>query len=193
MIQPPESEDTHWLNAVAGNPSTAADPKVNQQALALRKALQARSQSLGQSVPEADTAQYQRLLFRLRREGLARNRPIWKSLPAWGVAASLVLGISLAVNMRTLLPEHDDGMVIRGGGQATVLIVSDPEARLAELLKGLSAAKAEPQIERPAKGKIQLKLKATQETLDYLDTQRINPTVKDGQIVLLLSSQADKR
>lgn len=192
MTQPPESDDTAWFDALAGKPAGAADPKGIEQATALRSALQKRGEALGRDMPEADSTLYQQLLFRLRREGLARNQPMWKSLPVWGIAASIVLGVSLAVNMRTLLPEQEDGIVVRSGGQATVLIVSDPEARLAELLKGLGAAKSEPRVERLAKGKIELKLKATQEALDYLDTQRINPAVKDGQIVLLLSPQPGK-
>lgn len=192
MTQPPESDDTAWLDALAGKPAGTADPKGNQQASALRTALKARSNALNQQVPEADSAQYQQLLFRLRREGLGSKEPIWKRPSSWAVAASLVLGVSLAVNMKAFLPEPDESTIIRGAGQASVLIVADPEARLAELLQGLAAAKAEPKVERLSKGKIQLKLKATQDALDYLDTQRISPTVVEGQVVLLITTQPAK-
>lgn len=188
MSLPSEPEDAQWLDALAGNPAAAADPKVNRQATALRKALQARKDEIEKAVPEADAALYQQMRFRLRRAGLAPKDAIWKRPSSWAVAASLVLGMSLVVNMKAFLPEPDESAIVRGTGQASVLIVTDPEARLAELLQGLAAAQAEPKVERLSKGKIQLKLKATQNALDYLDTQRINPKVVDGQVVLLLTT-----
>ena len=192
MTQPPESDDTAWFDALADKPAGTADPKGNQQASALRAALLKRSEALDSNVPEADAAQYQQLQFRLRREGLAQQRPIWQSTRIWAMAASVVVGIALVVQMSGLLPERDEGMVMRGGGQATVLVVNDPEARLAELQQGLRMAKAEPKVERLGGGKIQLTLKATTEALDYLATQRIEPAVKEGRIMLLLSPQPAK-
>lgn len=192
MGLPSDTEDSKWLDALAGNPDNAADPKVIRQAMALRKALQSRKDEIDKMVPEVDAALYQQIQFRLRREGLGSKEPIWKRPSSWAVAASLVLGVSLVVNMKAFLPEADESTIIRGAGEASVLIVADPEARLAELLQGLAAAKAEPKVERPSKGKIQLKLKATQEALDYLDTQRINPTIVEGQVALLITTQPAK-
>ena len=97
MTQPPESGDSSWLDTLAGKPADAADPKEVQQASALRAALKARSNALNQQVPAADSAQYQQLLFRLRREGLGSKQPIWKRPASWAIAASLVLGVSLVV------------------------------------------------------------------------------------------------
>lgn len=207
MTPSSDSEDSQWFDALAGNPSPAADPKVNQQASVVREALQARSQRLDQDVPKADAAQYQKILLRLQREGLTQQRKEWyrfpggglaailnwHKLPVWGLAASLMVGIALVVQMSGVLREPDKSMILRGGDQATTLVVADPEVRLAELLTGLKAAGAEPQVERIGNGRIALKLKATQTTLDYLDTQRIAPAVKDGQIVLVLSPQSGKR
>ena len=192
MTQPPESDDTAWLDALAGKPAGTAGPKGVELPSALRAALQKRSEALGRDVPEADAAQYQQLLFRLRSEGLAQQRPVWQSTRVWAMAASVVASVALVVQMSGLLPERDEGMVMRGGGQATVLLVNDPEARLAELQRGLRMAKAEPKVERLGGGKIQLTLKATTEALDYLATQRIEPSIKEGRIVLLLSPQPAK-
>lgn len=192
MTLPSEPEDAQWLDALAGNPANAADPNVNRQAMALRKALQARKDEIDKKVPEADSALFQQIRFRLRREGLGSKEPIWKRPSSWAVAASLVLGMSLVVNMKAFLPEPDESTIVRGAGQASVLIVTDPEARLAELLQGLTAAKAEPKVERLSKSKIELKLKATQAALDYLDTQRINPKVVEGQVVLLITTPPAK-
>lgn len=193
MTQTPESGDTPWLDALAGKPADGANPKEMRQASALRAALQARSKVLDQNVPEADATQYQQLLFRLRREGLARQRPTWQNPRVWAIAASVVVGVALVVQIEGLLPERDESAVLRGGGQATVLVVSDPEARLAELQQGLSMAQAEPKVERLGDGKIRLTLKATPAALDYLATQRIAPAVKQGQVVLLLSPPPAKR
>lgn len=100
MTQPSDSEDSQWLDALAGNPSAAADPKVNQQALAVRAALQARRQRLDQGVPEADYAQHEEILLRLQREGLRhipKERPAfrWKFFVS-SVASAFLFGILVA-------------------------------------------------------------------------------------------------
>lgn len=70
MTQPSDSEDSQWLDALAGKPDPTASPGINHQAAALRKALQERSRAMEQRVPQADSAQYEQILLRLKREGL---------------------------------------------------------------------------------------------------------------------------
>jgi hypothetical protein len=77
---PDDAPSAQWLDALAGQPDPRADSQLNLQALALRKALQQRSQRLQQTVPLADPALYHQLLFRLRSEGLLSPAPRWQRL-----------------------------------------------------------------------------------------------------------------
>ena len=77
---PDDAPSAQWLDALAGQPDPQADSQLNLQALALRKALQQRSQRLQQTVPPADPALYHQVLFRLRREGLLSPAPRWQRL-----------------------------------------------------------------------------------------------------------------
>jgi hypothetical protein len=180
-----EEMDAHWLAALSGRSTIDADAQIVRQADALRKALLVRKETLERAVPLADEALYQQLLFRLRREQLT-GRPSVLSNPAgWSAAAVLVLGLAVAVQMRSQF-QLDDGQVYRGGGQATVLIVENPEARLAELLDGLKNAGSTPRIKRLNGGKIGIKVEATAPVLEFLRTQRIDPVMKDGYAILTL-------
>lgn len=72
---PPASEqqqDEQWLAALRGQPHSEAAPLLNQQAAAVRQALQAHQQTIHQAVPEADEAGYQRLMAELNRQGLIK-------------------------------------------------------------------------------------------------------------------------
>ena len=197
----PASDDplaSQWLDALAGTPDPLADAAGNRQALALRQALQARSARL--AVPEADAALFEQLQFRLRREGLTASparRPQW---PVWGLAATLLIGLAWVLQAGGYLKGDavmgDAGTgadTLRGGGPDTLLLVADPEIRLAELLAGLRAAGATPQVEPLGAGRIRLRVAASPAVLDYLASQRIEPDVTQGQIVLMLAPPAAKR
>lgn len=180
-------EDEQWLNALAGQSDPAADPKINQQAESLRRALKNRSDSLTKQVPVADDAQYQQLLFRLRRESLASSNRAWHNPKLWGLAATIVIGVGVVVQMGGF---HQDGYekdTLRGAEHATVLIVADPEARLTELRAGLQIAGEVPKIERLENGQIVLIVKATEKVLAYLLTQRLEPEISGGYSVLKLT------
>ena len=238
MTQVPDKEDEQWLNALAGRSDPAADGVVNQQAEALRRALQAQRAKLEESVPQADDTQYQQFLFRLKREGLLKDLEIaeipsdrhreaaspwrsmreppkavdsratlattktgmfkvpifpktqrpWNNPMLWGLAATLVIGVGVVVQMGGLYPGQDDAETLRGGGKATVLVVDNPEVRLVELLAGLKAAGVEPVVKRETGGRILVTVKSSDKVLDYLREQRIEPTVVDGMVTLLLQT-----
>jgi hypothetical protein len=187
MTQAPNKEDEQWLNALAGQPDQHADLQVNRQAEALRRALQARSGMFDAKVPTADAAQYQKLMFRLRREGLTSSQNRWRSPMLWGLAATVVLVVGVVFQAGFLHQDQDDANTLRGG-QSTVLIVAEPEVRLAELLAGLRAAGEEPSIKREANGRIVLTVKGTEKVLEYLATQRIEPTLDQGTLTIELRS-----
>lgn len=208
MSSTPDKDDEQWLNALAGRIDSAADSKINMQAQALRRALQARAEKLEATVPFADEEQYQQLLFRLRREKLLASHTGWRVSPSWlrvakvlglptdvipwrspamwGLAATLVLGVAVVIQSGGLLQNQDEADILRGGA-ATTLIVPEPEARLVELLAGLRAVGEEPAVKRIGNGAIVLTVASSAKVLDYLGTQRIEPTVTAGKITILLT------
>jgi hypothetical protein len=184
--QQPDHDDEQWLNALAGKQDPNAAPQTNLQAAALRRALQARKDQLEAQVPVADDAQYQQLLFRLRRESLASSKQGWRNHKLWGVAATVVVGIGVVIQMGVLNLNPDDANVMRGSEKSTVLVVADPETRLSELLTGLKVVGEEPSVKREANSRIVLTIKASDKALDYLTGQRIEPMVTNGQVTLTL-------
>ena len=186
MTQAQDKEDEQWLKALAGQPDSGADSQLNQQASALRRTLKARSEMLEVQVPTADATQYEQLMFRLRREGLTGSRRGWQNPMLWGLAATVVLGVGVVIQMGGLHPQPDEANILRGGGQSTVLLVAEPEVRLAELLVGLRAAGEETTIRRETDGRIVLSVKGTDKVLEYLAGQRIEPTLAQGKVTIEL-------
>lgn len=197
----PQADDaasSQWLAALAGQPDPQADPRLNAQAAALRQALQAHSSRLDAQVPPADDQLWQQLQFRLRREALLRPAPRWRQPGTWALAATVVLAVGLGLHAGR--GGHwfgrDDGAadVLRGGGGPAIeLRVGQPEERLAELVAGLQAAGARPQVERLAGGRIRLQVPASAPVLDYLASQRIEPARAEGVVVLELVPAGDQR
>lgn len=207
MTQAQDKDDAAWLATLAGQENTAADASTRAQAEALRTALLAQSQRMDSRVPLADDAQYQQLLFRLRREGLTgHSSPLTQVVAwgraqgqmaartmashnrwAWGLAACAVLVVGMALQW-SRVPQGSDGPDMRQilRGQGTVLIVSDPNARATELVAGLKAAGVEPAVVPGQNGQIQLKFLASDAALAYLSTQRIEPQPVEGWVTLTL-------
>lgn len=207
MTQDQDKDDAAWLATLAGQETTAADASTRAQAEALRTALLAQSQRMDTRVPLADDAQYQQLLFRLRREGLTgHSTPLnqvvaWgraqgqmaartmasHNIWAWGLAACAVLVVGMALQW-SRTPHGSDGPDMRQilRGQGTVLIVSDPNARATELVAGLKGAGVEPAVVPGQNGQIQLKFLASDAAQEFLSTQRIDPQPVEGWVTLTL-------
>lgn len=193
MTNNPDKEDEQWLSALAGQADPDAKTNVNQQAESLRRALKVRSDLLASQVPVADEAQYQQMLFRLRREGLASSKRGWHNPMFWGIAATIVMGVGVVIQMGGLHPDGYEKDVLRNAEHVTVLIVADPEARLVELQAGLQAAGEVPKIDRLANGQIVLTAKATEKVLAYLLTQRLEPEISEGSLLLRLTPEKPKK
>jgi hypothetical protein len=203
-------EDAQWLDSLAGRPDPTADPITNAQASALRIALQKRKAKLDATVPQIDESQYQQLLFRLRQEGLTGKQNSWIGVMQWGrakgqlaarvmtshntiawaIAATAVLVIGVTLQMNFLQQGQDASRMhdaFRSGG--TVLIVSNPKARAEELQAGLKSAGTETTVITGPDGQFQLKFKSSAATLEYLNTQRIEPSEVEGYIVLTFQNR----
>ena len=200
-----DKDDQQWLEALAGQPDAAADPATTTQAQALRAAMVARRAAIEHTAQHADPAEFGRLQARLQGEGLLHDsaakqqpggwlqamRDVWRpivggsvTLPRWGVAFTVVLGVALA--LQVALPGRQEDADVLRGGTATVLVVADPEARLAELTLGLNQVKAMYAIDRLDNGVIQIRLKADAQALTFLQSQRISPTIQNGLAVIAL-------
>ena len=192
MTTDQDKENEQWLGALAGKADPAADPKLNQQAASLRRALKGRGDVLASQVPVADDAQYQQMLFRLRREGLASSSRGWRNPMLWGMAATIVMGVGVVIQMGNFDSDGYEKDILRGAEHATVLIVTNPETRLVELQAGLQIAGEVPKIDRLANGQIVLTVKATEKVLAYLLTQRLESEVSEGHLVLRLEPSKSK-
>lgn len=109
----------------------------------------------------------------------------------WGIAATvLVVGVAWVQLSPQGSGEADMRQILRG--QGTVLIVTDPAARAAELVAGLKAVGVEPAQVAAADGPVQLKFAASAAALDYLNTQRIEPQAVEGVVTLTLTKPQKK-
>jgi hypothetical protein len=194
MATPPDKDDAEWLDALAGKATATAQP----QAEALRRALFEHRARLEHAVPKADDLQYQRLLFRLRQEGLTAKRGGFKRSPAtwgWGIAASVV-AVGFALQFGLLQrggADQDDLMAMRGDANTVYIIDEKPAERAAELAAGLSAIKAEFQQTALSFGKTEFRIQANDAVLAYLEAKRITPTVVNGQIAIIVSPRNAKK
>lgn len=129
-------DDDAWLDALRGRSRAGTDESTRREAQATRRALlEARSQR--DTTTEPDSQELQRLLFRLRREGLIGAPATangWRLRAPVAVAAALALGLALTLTMPTLwLSSGDDGEVLRGSGSAQTIEVADVPATLQQL------------------------------------------------------------
>jgi hypothetical protein len=198
-----DKDDDQWLATLAGKPDGSADSRTNGQAQAVRQAMLARREAIDVATEQLDPGEFERLLSRLKREGLLsppRQSHSWipgwlrkllpmkdghvAALPVWSLAVNAVLVVVVVLEMGAASPDAD---VLRGDS-ATVLRVADPQARLVELMAGLDAKKARYVVQRTPDGELTLLVQADDNALDYLIFQRLGPQVKDGVIVIRLKN-----
>ena len=205
-----DKDDQQWLDALAGRPDASADPVTNAQAQALRTAMMARRAAIEHATQNADPAEFERLQARLQCEGLlskadADNNTApsnWLSalldkwipaavrgssaIPRWSLVANVVLGVAVVVQLGLFDTDINNDADVLRGGTATVLLVPNPSARLAELTTGLDQAKAHYVVLRKPSGELQLLVQADDAALDYLLSQRIEPQLNEGVAVITL-------
>jgi hypothetical protein len=172
-----QEHDDDWLDVLAGRPGASAGSKSAREASAIRTALRRRAEQLDQSsVPEAGEELYQKLLFRLRRERLAPFKSRARLLPALAIAATVVLGAAVVVQMTGLLGDQEDLIRLRGPDQGILIATKDPERRAQDLVQRLRLQGIEATVSGPPD---QLK-----EILPDAQAQLLEP----GRIVLVIPS-----
>jgi len=94
-------DDQDWLDALAGKPAPGADPETARRAAALRKTLlDIRKEGLADESPDDGL---DRLLFRLRREGLLekeKNHWLLQFPVAFAMAASVLIAVGFGWLMK---------------------------------------------------------------------------------------------
>ncbi len=201
-------DDDAWLEVLAGRSVTDMDQASRKQAERVRAALIRRRARHATSAPSLDDASFERLLFRMKREGVdsgAASQRVRKPSFVWGIAASVVLG--LAVVFQVADPSADwelwDGMTKRGPEvmrsapeKATIRLVDDVSASRDELVRLLKQTGSEPKVTVvKATGEVVIQVVAAQPVLDALagDPLRIYPEIQDGQITVVLKPTKPKK
>lgn len=185
MTQLPDTEDEQWFNALAGKPDPAADPEINREALALRSALKARSEQMATEIPKADSAHYEQLMFRLRREGLidtGRQSNPNKRFVRFAVAASIMLSAGLIfLTHLHQNPQQNEAEVFRGLGDMQIVLAVDPEKHLTHLTTELDRLRINYQVERVG-DEISLKIEGIdprkEEVETFLKNNHIKPPIE---------------
>ena len=118
-----DDDDGIWFDALTGRLSAASEHSLEaDEGRRLRQALLSLDRE--EAASEQLDADWQRLRFRLRREGLVgRRRP----LVYWALAASLCLAVGLAWRGANNPAEVPESQVLRGAPTTTVVLrVADP-------------------------------------------------------------------
>ena len=118
-------------------------------------------------------------------------RLTWRSPLLWGLAATIGLGAGIVIKMSQL--GNDDADISLGRGTTTVLMVAEPEVRLAELLAGLRATGEVPSVKTEPDGRIVLTIKGSAKVLVFLGKEHIQPTTQQGNVTIELRPMNPQR
>jgi hypothetical protein len=156
MARPDDHRDDedldHWLDGLRGRDARGAHAATREEARQQRAAIAAaHAQRMHGADGDADRGDdpqgLQRLLFRLRREGLLageeRAASRWRARLPLAAAAAVALGLSIAI-VGPALWQTDEAPVLRGGPALQVLevdasAVADTAARVQQALLATGA------------------------------------------------------
>jgi hypothetical protein len=134
MSETPNSHDSEWFGELAGDASDKPNSPASQQAGAVRRALRARAANLDATTPQASDEMRDRMMFRLKREGLVDGKSKRRMLPGLAVAASALLGIALVADIAVRLQQPARVPATRGVTQGHVWLNESPSGRLDAML-----------------------------------------------------------
>lgn len=180
-------DDEAWLEVLAGRSVDTMDEASRQQAERVRGALLRRRVRVASTALPLGEADFERLLFRMKREGVDSGRSgAFFRQPSfvWGIAASIIL-VTILSFQQLSMRQDEDHLVLRGPND-TVLIDSDPSARLNTLRAMFSVVGATPDVKTQKDGTIIITVAAAPQVLDALGNERIYPVPSGGKIVLVI-------
>jgi len=143
MSETPNSHDSEWFGELAGDVSHNPNSSVSQQAGAVRRALQARASNLDATAPQASEEMRDRMMFRLKREGLLDGEQKRRMLPGLAVAATALLGIALVADVAVRLQQPAQIPATRGAAESHVWLNESPSSRLDAMLSGEAESKVD--------------------------------------------------
>jgi len=170
------------------------DSATRRQADLLRLALQRRKAEFDARIEAPSEVDFQRLLFRLRQEGLDRPKPavlpLYRRPAVWAIAASLMLTTVITMQQVDFMGGPEDELTMRSApDKATVRLVDDVSASRDELVALLKQAGAVPKVKVvKSTGEVVVEVEATQAVRDILggDPLRMYPDIQDGRITVVL-------
>lgn len=188
-------DDEAWLEVLAGRSVDTMDEASRQQAARVRAALLRRRVRVASTAPPLGDAAFERLQFRMKREGVDSGRvsPVGRPpLFRLGIAASVIFAVLLVFEIEHLYvtgeEKNDSHTLMRGENDFTTLAVNDPLAVKARILTALSKTDAAPVFSMREDGAIIVKIKATQSAIDALSEINIYPNLNDGYYILVLKT-----
>jgi hypothetical protein len=189
----PIDDDEAWLEVLAGRSVDTMDEASRQQAARVRAALMRRKVRVASTAPPLGDAAFERLLFRMKREGVDSGRASTAGRPPlfrWGIAASVIFAVMLVFETQHLYvngeQKDDSHTLMRGENEFITLDVKDPVAIKERILSALSKTDAAPEFSMRKDGAIVVKIKATQSAVDALSEINIYPNLNDGYYIIVL-------
>ena len=130
----------------------------------------------------------------LRWGGLAGAATLSWNPRYLALAASVLLAVGIVFHGGLFNPQAEEDflvlkggqMVTRGGERAIVQVVTDPNARLAELRSGLNAAGVQPKVSKDKSGRVRIAATRLDAVVDYLNEQRLGPIPAEPEVVIIL-------
>ena len=190
----PSAGNERWLAVLGGETAPSGSDPDDGEAARVREVLLRDSKVLDEQLREADEAEHQRLLFRLKRDGLWSRPEATRAKPSgqtttriWGIAASLVAAVVLApLAVPGLGPSESGEEGLRG---TTMVVVDTPLAKAAALATEAQGLGTTAEVFQRCDGIVEWTAPSSPSVLARLgdEDHRLNPVVTHGRIQILFA------
>ena len=187
---PPRDDHDDWLDLLAGHDVPEADPKTRHEAELLRAAILADRKD-DELTPEELEHSWQRLRFRLNREGILgpRKKPLWQQP---GILTALAATLAAVLILPPILPRfYAPDLEPKSFIVPQTVTTAEPEPRARALVQALRTAGLSAQIQALESGwRVSAELPnpvpdALQETLKPFSLALPPPNQRQLQVLFL--------
>ncbi len=200
-----KNDDQDWFDALSGKISGDVQTASQIEAHSVRRVLTARRDSIENDALNFNPQKLEQIKIKLRKSGFLQDNSASNSNPIVSfiqgltstnsgtavvqiiAVAAVILFIGFALRVTYFGPKNDGAMLMRGEPNVTYIIDEKFEEKLNELVAGLTAIKAEFTLEKESYGKVLIKIKSSDAVLVYLSEKRIEPTVINGYISIVIT------
>jgi hypothetical protein len=179
-----DEEGQAWLEIISGrasNDMSGSDP-VTQS---LRRQLKIRRDLLDSETPLADANLLEKIKFRIRRE--QSSSIFWRRFEVWGLAASLLLGITVVYQVVIQTYDADEQIRLRNSDDRVMILTTDPKKRSAEFSAELRAKGLEVRVDESDPKQIILTVPNTAAAVEYLNNLNIENHTSGSEIIIVLA------